>query len=224
MDLRLIVITDVALAAPKTIEDVVRAALEAGAPAIQLRDKQAEPAELYRQALRLGELARQYDALLIINDRLDVALATDAHGVHLGPHDLPVAAARAAARRAGRPDLIIGASTDDPDRARHLAAEGADYIGCGAVYGTRSKPDVGTERIGTQGLARVARAVDIPVIAIGGITPANVGAALEAGARGAAVIGAVMCADDPGLAVRLLLGANDDAPARSLGAPGASES
>jgi thiamine-phosphate pyrophosphorylase len=205
MDLRLIVITDASLAAPRHVDDIVLAALQAGAPAIQLRDKGATAAELYHHALRLARLARDHEALLFVNDRLDVALAAHAHGVHLGPRDLPVDAARAAARRAGRPHLIIGASTDDPDRARQLADAGADYIGCGAVFGTTSKPDIGDERIGLDRLARVARAVDIPVIGIGGITPDNVAAIAAAGAGGGAVIGAVMAAPDTRAAVRGLL-------------------
>jgi thiamine-phosphate pyrophosphorylase len=205
VDLRLIVITDPALATPRSVQAVVRQALEAGAPAIQLRDKHASAAQLYRQACDLRQLTRQHQALLFINDRLDVALAAHADGVHLGPHDLPVRAARLAARRAGRSELLIGASTDDPTRARELAEEGADYIGCGAVFGTTTKPDIGDEKIGTDRLARVVRAVDIPVVGIGGITPGNCTDVARAGAAGTAVIGAVMSAHDPAAAVRALL-------------------
>lgn len=222
MDLRLIVITDAALAAPRAVDDVVVAALQAGAPAIQLRDKHATPSELFRQALRIGELARQYDALLFINDRLDVALAARAHGVHLGPHDLPVAAARTAARRAGRLDLIIGTSTDDPDRVRRFADSGADYIGCGAVFGTTSKHDLGDERIGVDRLAQVARATKLPVIGIGGITPDNVNAVAAAGASGAAVISAVMCAADVATTVKALLSAFET-PTTTVPRPGTGE-
>jgi thiamine-phosphate pyrophosphorylase len=209
VDLRLIVITDTALAAPRTVDMVVQAALEAGAPAVQLRDKQATAAELYQHARTLRQMTRQHHALLFINDRLDVALATEADGVHLGPHDLPVAAAREAARRAGTTHLLIGASTDDPGRARDLVRQGADYIGCGAVFGTTSKPEVGDEQIGTDGLARVIQAVDVPVVGIGGITAANCDQVARTGAAGAAVIGAVMSADHIEAAVRTLLGAFD---------------
>lgn len=205
MDLRLIVITDAALAAPRAVDDVVLDALHAGAPAIQLRDKSATAAELYRQAFHLSTLVRRYDAILFLNDRLDIALAAGAHGVHLGPDDLPVDAARTAARAAGRPDLIIGASTDDPDRARQLVDAGADYIGCGAIFGTTSKPELGDERIGTDRLARVVQAVPVPVIGIGGISPDNIGAVAAAGARGAAVISAVMGAENVAGVVRRLL-------------------
>jgi thiamine-phosphate pyrophosphorylase len=207
MDLRLIVITDAHIAAPRPVDDVVRAALQAGAPAIQLRDKTATAAELYQHARQLVTLTRQHGALLFINDRLDVALAAGADGVHLGPHDLPVPAARQATRRRGRPDLILGYSTDDPDRARQAALDGADYIGCGAVFGTTSKEEVGDERIGTDRLAQVARAVHIPVVGIGGITHDNIHRVRAAGVAGAAVIGAVMAADDVAAAVRALLAA-----------------
>lgn len=206
-DLRLIVITDTAAAAPRTVEAVIAEALEAGAPAIQLRDKTATPARLFRQALQLLDLTRTFDADLFVNDRLDVALTAGARGVHLGPDDLPIAAARAAARAAGRADLVIGASTDRPDEARRLVADGADYIGCGAVFGTPSKPGLEDERIGTEGLRGVVEAVDVPVVGIGGVDPENVRAIAGAGAAGAAVIRAVMAADDIGHTVERLLAA-----------------
>jgi thiamine-phosphate pyrophosphorylase len=204
-DLRLIVITDAGQAAPRAVEDVVRAALQAGAPAIQLREKHGTAAALYRQAVALRRLTRAFDALLFINDRLDVALAAEADGLHLGPHDLPVGVARSAARRVRGPDFLIGFSTDDPLRARQARDDGAAYIGCGAVFGTASKAEVGTESIGTQRLADVVAAVDLPVVGIGGIRPHNVAAVARAGAAGSAVIGAIMTADDPGEVVRRLL-------------------
>lgn len=199
LDLRLIVITDHGLAAPRSVYEVVEAALRAGAPAIQLRDKNASASSLLAQALELRALTARYHALLFVNDRVDVALAARADGVHLGPSDLPLASLR---RFAG--DLILGFSTDDPDAASLAVLQGADYIGCGAVYGTRSK-DVGAERIGLEGLGLVVRAVHVPVVAIGGITTDNVGAIAQAGAAGCAVIGAVMHAPDPGAAVQALL-------------------
>lgn len=207
LDLRLIVITDAGLAAPRGIDATVLAALEAGAPAIQLRDKNATPAELYQETLELGDLTRRFGALLFVNDRLDVALAANADGVHLGPHDLPLVAARKAVQHAGREDFVIGASTDRPDIARQLVRHGADYIGCGAVFGTTSKAGLEDERIGTDGLARVVRSVDAPVVGIGGITPANVRDVAGTGAAGAAVVSAVMTAEDVDGAVRALLAA-----------------
>jgi len=201
IDLRLIVITDAKLAAPRTVSEVVTAALEAGAPAIQLRDKDANARELLAQAEALLPVVREHGALLFINDRMDVALLAGADGVHLGPDDLPVAAAR----RIAPPGFLIGHSTDDPRTAQLAERDGADYIGCGAVFGTSTKKDVGDERIGTARLDRVARAVRIPVVGIGGITLENVGAVGATAARGVAVAGAVMAAPDPGGAARDLL-------------------
>jgi len=200
--LRLIVITDVALASPRSVEWVVEQALEAGARAIQLRNKEASARELLHQARTLRDLTRAWNALLFLNDRFDVALSAGADGVHLGPHDLPVGAVR----RAVPPGFLIGHSTDIPSVARRSAAEGADYIGCGAVFPTTSKADAGVA-IGVEGLARVAEAVEIPVVGIGGITPEGARAIAQgSAAAGVAIIGAVMAAPDPGEVVRALLG------------------
>jgi thiamine-phosphate pyrophosphorylase len=202
-DLRLIVITDRDLARPRTIEEMVRAALAAGAPAIQLRDKTANARELFDQAMTLLPLTRAHGALLFVNDRLDVALAADADGVHLGPDDLPLELAR---RIAPRP-FLIGFSADDPDVARQAMGAGADYIGCGAVFGTATKAEASAERIGVHRLDEVAAAVHIPVIGIGGITPANIRQVAATRAHGAAVVSAVMSATDPAEVVRALLSA-----------------
>lgn len=198
--LRLIVITDERLAAPRTVEAVVRAALGAGAGAIQLRDKHADARTLLARARALRELTGPAGALLFINDRLDVALAAGADGVHLGPDDLPVRSVR----RVVPDGFLVGYSADEPDAARQARDDGADYIGCGAVYGTTTK-DVGDEAIGLDALDRVARAVDLPVVAIGGVTPERAGEVARTAAAGAAVIGAVMGATDPAAAVRSLL-------------------
>ena len=198
--LRLIVITDRRLASPRSVTDVVASALDAGARAIQLRAKDACAATLFDLARALLQLTRPAGALLFINDRADVALAAGADGVHLGPDDLPVAAVR----KASRPGLLIGYSTDDPRRAQDAQADGADYIGCGAVWSTGTK-DVGDEKIGLDGLERVAAAVNIPVIAIGGVTALRAREIPRTGATGVAVVGAVMAAEDPGAAVRALL-------------------
>jgi thiamine-phosphate pyrophosphorylase len=145
-------------------------------------------------------MTRLAGALLFVNDRVDVALAAEADGAHVGPTDLPLAALR----RWVPSTFLLGYSTDDPDEARRAEAAGADYLGCGAVYRTRSK-DVGDEAIGPTGLHRVARAVGIPVVGIGGITPERASELAATGAAGVAVMGAIMAADDPGGAVRDLL-------------------
>ncbi|HEY8484914.1 MAG TPA: thiamine phosphate synthase [Longimicrobiales bacterium] len=203
MNLQLIVITDRALAAPRDPIDVVRACLEAGAPAVQLRDKHASARELYDQAVALRELTAAYDALFFVNDRLDVALAAGADGVHLGPDDLPLHAARLAAPA----DFLIGYSTDDPAEAAQAQAAGASYIGCGAVFGTTTKPEAAGEQIGLERLEAVVKAVEIPVVGIGGIGPENAELVARTGAAGVAVVRAIMAADDPAEVVRRLLDA-----------------
>jgi thiamine-phosphate pyrophosphorylase len=199
--LRLIVITDAELARPRSVTEVVTAALAAGAPAVQIRAKDASARDLLELGRSVLPAARASGALLFVNDRLDVALALGADGVHLGPDDLPVAAAR----RTTPPGFLIGASADDPDVARKLVADGASYIGCGAVYATSTKPDAG-DVIGLEGLDRVARAVDVPVVGIGGID-AERSAEIAAGthAAGVAVVGAVMGATNTAALVHALL-------------------
>jgi len=199
--LRLLVVTDEGLAGPRGVRDVVAQALFGGAGAIQLRNKQASARELAQQARELLTLTRPAGALLFVNDRLDVAVAVGADGVHLGPEDLPVPAARAVAPR----PFLLGFSTDDPNTARSAETAGADYLGCGAVFGTTTK-DVGGEAIGLDRLDAVARAVGIPVVGIGGVTAEGAQAiAAHTAACGVAVVGAVMAAANPQEAAARLL-------------------
>ena len=211
--LRLTVITDEELARPRALSDVVREALAAGAPTIQLRLKGATARELLEAAHTLIPIVRSAGALFIVNDRLDVALAAGADGVHLGPDDPPVMDARVVAGArvvaagtlsAAADAFIVGYSTDTTAGAARAEAEGADYLGVGAVYATANKSDAG-EVIGLEGLRRVVEAVSIPVVAIGGITPERISAIAETGACGSAAIGAVMGSPEPAEAVRALL-------------------
>ena len=196
----LMVITHPRPACGRPIEQVVAECVDAGAPAVQLRDKTADSRALTATAARLRAITKSAGAALIVNDRLDVALATGADGVHLGPEDLPVPAARAIAP----PDFIIGYSTDDPEEARRAAAAGADYLGVGAVFGTRSKPGLANEAIGPARVRLVREASRLPCLGIGGITLQNAPEVLETGA-GIAVLSTVMSASDPGAVVRELL-------------------
>lgn len=198
--LRLIVITDRDAAAPRSVLAVVDAALAAGAPAVQLRDKDASARDLYEAGSELLPRVRRAGALFFVNDRTDVALALGADGAHVGPDDLPVDRLRSAVP----PDFLIGTSTDDPAEAEALVRAGASYIGCGTLYATASKPDAG-EVIGLEGLHRVASAVPVPVVGIGGITPERAAEVATTAASGVAVISAVMGADDVAAAVRSLL-------------------
>ena len=203
---RLMVLTTPRPACGKPLPRVVRECLEAGATAIQLRDKTATTAELYGVALELIPEVNAFDALLLVNDRFDVALAAGAHGVHLGPEDLPVADVR----RVVPPGFLIGTSTDDPATGRRAALAGADYLGVGAVFGTRSKPGLEHESIGPERVREVLEVSGLPGVGIGGITPRNAMSVASVGA-GIAVLSAVMGAADPGEVVRGIRAVIDEA-------------
>lgn len=198
--LRVLVITDGGLAGARGVVRVVDEALEAGARAVQLRNKGEDARRLIEVGRELRRRTRAHRALLFVNDRLDVALALEADGVHLGPDDLPVGVARSAAP----PGFLIGRSADDPGVARRAVQDGADYIGCGTVYATSTKTDAG-DVIGVAGLVRVVKAVAVPVVGIGGITTSRAPEVATTGAAGVAVVGAVMAAPDPAEATRRLL-------------------
>jgi thiamine-phosphate pyrophosphorylase len=180
--------------------DVARAALAGGARLLQLRDKELSSRALWEVAREIVRLARPHRAALIINDRLDIALAVGADGVHLGPHDLPLAEAR----RLLGPAAIIGASVSTAEEAQAAQEAGATYLGVGPIYPTSTKPDAG-EAVGPARIAQIERTVSLPVLAIGGINRDNVGEAIRAGADGVAVISAVAEAQDMTGAVAALL-------------------
>ena len=190
--LRLMVITAGHLARPYEISEVVKAALVGGAKAIQLRNKGDSANELLEAGRQLRHLTETHGALLLVNDRLDVALAIGADGLHLGPEDPPVEEVR----KLVSDDFIIGFSADDPESAHSAVTQGANYIGCGTIYPTSTKLDAGNV-IGISGLASVIDAVNVPVIGIGGITDDRIPEVLAAGAAGVAVVGAIMTAPDP---------------------------
>ena len=204
--LRVMVVTHPRPACGRPLVDVVADCLDAGANAIQLRDKDATDEELSRLGRQLADLAHARGAVLIVNDRFDVALASGADGVHLGPTDLPIESVRPHVSD----DFLIGYSTDDPIAGMLAADAGADYLGVGAVYGTTSKEGLESEAIGPDRVDQVLHAAGLPGVGIGGITPENAAAVFETGA-GVAVLSAVMHADDPGAVVRHLV---------SLGAAG----
>ncbi len=198
--LRLMIITHPRPACGRSLIDVAGECLEAGATAIQLRDKQASDAEVLAIAAELRDLSARHDALFIVNDRFDLALAAGADGVHLGPGDLPVVAVRPLV-----PDsFIIGYSTDTAEGGRVAEGAGASYLGVGALYGTSSKAGLERERIGIKRLHEVIDSVSIATVGIGGITADNAAAVYSAGA-GLAVLSAIMDAPEPGKAVRAIL-------------------
>ena len=178
--------------------EVARRAVEGGADVIQLRDKELSGAELYRLAVEMRKLVHSAGRLFIINDRLDIALAAEADGVHLGQDDLPVGAARRIAS-----GMIIGASVSSVEEAAEAEREGADYIAVSLLFDTRSKGDAGPGH-GLIALRDIKKAVSIPVIGIGGIDRSNVSRAIAAGADGVAVISAVVSQPDVAEAAREL--------------------
>ncbi len=182
---------------------VAQAALEGGATVIQLRDKQASTRQLVEEGLALRRLTREHGALLIVNDRIDVALAVEADGAHLGQDDdMPVHLAR----QILGPERILGVSAGNLTEADVAIAAHADYISVGAIYATRSKHDAGAP-IGTHFLSELTARTSIPLIAIGGINAQNVAPVMQVGAIGVAVITAVVGADDIAAAARALLNA-----------------
>ncbi|MBI5055920.1 MAG: thiamine phosphate synthase [Nitrospirae bacterium] len=168
---------------------IVRQAIAAGIRTIQLREKQMTKKELYHEALSLRELTRKYKATFIINDYIDIALAADADGVHLGQDDMPVEEAR---RIMGR-KKIIGVSTHSLKQALKAQEAGADYIGFGPMFPTSTK-DAGSSK-GLRKLSEVREHINIPIVAIGGISPNNVPSVLEAGADAVAVMSAILKGD-----------------------------
>jgi len=196
----LYVITDAGLSKGRSHAEVLREAIAGGASVVQLRDKGLTTRELVSEGQKLRSLTREMGALLIVNDRIDVALAVEADGVHVGPDDMPVALARELVG----PYRILGASAGTVAEARAAQAEGADYLGVGSVYPTRTKADAG-EPIGPDGLAHIVASVSIPVVGIGGISEIDVDEVIAAGAEGVAIISAVVAADDVRAATRRLV-------------------
>lgn len=187
----LYVITDEGLSRGLTHAELARQAVAGGADVIQLRDKEKSGRELFFIGAEVREICRSAGALFIVNDRLDVALACGADGVHLGQDDLPVAAARTIAPRG----FIIGVSVGSAEQAVKAERDGADYVGFGPVFSTASKADVGVER-GLADLGIVRRNLSVPVVAIGGINKRNAQDVVRAGADGISVISAVVSQED----------------------------
>jgi thiamine-phosphate diphosphorylase len=197
--LRLYVLTDRGLSQGRSEAEVVSAALAGGATAIQLRWKSGPLREALAAGQAVRELCRAAGALFVVNDRVDLALALDADGVHLGEHDLPVPEAR---RLVGE-RMLIGYSPPTLVEAVQAARLGADYLGIGPVFATSTKADAG-EPVGLKRVHDIAGSVRIPFVGIGGITLDNAASVVEAGADGIAVISAVVGAPDIEAATRAL--------------------
>ncbi len=193
----LMLVTDRHQAQGRSLEAVVAAALDGGVNVVQLREKDLPARELWALAARLRDVTAGR-ALLLINDRADVAVAVEADGVHLAGHSLPPAQARAVVGHA----RVVGCSVHDLAEAEAAAQGGADYLLVGTLYPSRSKP--GREAAGPALLEALRERVDLPLVGIGGIIPRNAREVLYAGARGVAVISAIMAAPDPAAAAARL--------------------
>jgi thiamine-phosphate pyrophosphorylase len=198
--LDLYVILDPTATEGRDVETVAAAVLAAGGRWLQLRHKEASTRELAAVAGRLVARVRTAGGVLIVNDRLDVALAVGAHGVHLGQDDLPARQARPLAS-----GLVLGVSTHGLEQARQAQADGADYVAFGSIFPTGSKPSF--ELVGLDALRRVRPHVRVPLVAIGGITVERVPDVRAAGADAVAVISAIGRAPDPGAATAAFLAA-----------------
>jgi len=194
------VVTDAQLTAGRGHQQIAQAAVEAGAPVVQLRDKLLSDAAFYDQALALREITRRAGVLFIVNDRVDIALAVHADGVHVGQTDMPASVVR----RLIGPEIILGVSAGSLDEALTAAKDGADYVGFGPVFSTSTKNDAGRPT-GLDVLEQVKSAVRLPIAAIGGINEQNIQTVVEAGADAAAVVSAIVCAQDMREAIRRLM-------------------
>ena len=189
---RLHLLTDVVLQSRFSHEDLARLGIAGGSDTIQLREKGGSTRRMIEVAKSMAVVCREAGVPLIVNDRIDVAMASDADGVHLGQSDFPIPLARSLLGK----DKLIGGSAATIEEARICLADGADYIGFGPVYVTGSKGDAGPVS-GPAELKQVVETIPLPILAIGGITAENVHEVMRAGAYGIAVISAVCCQIDP---------------------------
>ena len=195
----LYVILDRGAAGDRNLAPLLEAVLEGGCRVVQLREKTMPLGELYPVARALRKRCREAGCLFIVNDRVDLALAVEADGVHVGQDDLPAREAR----RLLSPGMILGVSTHDENQARLARDDGADYVAVGSMFPTGSK--AGFRLVGPDLVRRVRPEIRVPLVAIGGVTTDNVAEVIRAGADAVAVISAVCAAPDPAAAARAFL-------------------
>jgi thiamine-phosphate pyrophosphorylase len=200
-DPSLYVVLDRAAGRGRDLVEILDAVIAGGCRMVQLREKLLPSGTLLPLAERLRRRCRETGVTFVVNDRVDLALAVDADGVHLGQDDLPPAVARPLLR----PGMILGRSTHSAAEARAAQADAADYVAVGSMFATATKPDF--RLVGPDLIRAVRPEIRAPLVGIGGITVENVGDVIRAGADGAAVISAVCAADDPAAAVRRFLDA-----------------
>jgi thiamine-phosphate pyrophosphorylase len=199
IDYSLYLVTDRGLARGRSTPAIVAAAVRGGVTCVQLREKTCSTREFIEEAAKLKALLKPSGVPLIINDRVDVALAVGANGVHLGQRDMPLAAARSLVGMA----MVIGISAESVEDAVTAQAGGADYLGVSPIFATPTKPDTAAP-LGLAGLQAIRRAVSLSLVAIGGLNHRNAAQAIRAGADGVAVVSAIVAAEDPEQAARSL--------------------
>ena len=199
IDYSLYLCTDRRLMTSPTIEASVESALRGGTTVIQLREKDCSSREFYELGLRVKKITERYNAPLIINDRVDIALAVGAAGVHVGQGDLPCKVVR---EMIG-PDMIVGVSAATLEEAVRAEEDGADYLGVGAMYATATKTD--TRPVSMEELLKIRAAVKIPIVVIGGINKQTLGNFKGTGVDGLAVVSAIVAQPNPEAAARELL-------------------
>ena len=193
----LYLVTDRGLSRGRSLEEIVVAAARGGATMVQLREKECPSRVFVESARRLKEKLGPLDIPLLINDRVDIALASGCDGVHIGQSDLPYPDAR----RLMGPDAIIGLSVENEEQAREAEAFDVDYLGLSPIYSTPTKSDIDT-RLGLEGIRRIRKISRHVLVAIGGLNESNAPDVIRAGADGVAVVSAICSADDPEEAAR----------------------
>lgn len=191
-DLRLYLVTDRELANGKPLEEIIEAAVKGGVTMVQIREKDSNTRDFYQLAISVKQILDKYDVPLIINDRLDIAIAVDADGLHIGQSDLPYVQAR----KILGPDKIIGLSVESIEQAKEANQLDVDYIGLSPVFLTQTKGDIATP-LELTGVKKIASFTKHPTVAIGGINTQNAGDIIRAGAGGVAVVSAIISNDNP---------------------------
>ena len=171
--------------------NIIEEAIKGGTTIVQLREKTASTKEFYELALKVKEITSKYDVPLLINDRIDIALAVDSEGVHIGQDDMPAVVAREIIGK----EKILGVSASTVEEAKKAETDSADYIGSGAVFPTATKDDA--DSVSKEELKEIVDSIDIPVVAIGGITVENANTLKGSGIAGFSVVSAIMSAEDP---------------------------
>lgn len=187
----LYLVTDTNICPREKLVSVTESAIKGGVTLVQLREKDISTREFFAEASELKKLCMYYNVPLLINDRIDIALAVDADGIHIGQSDMPLKVSR----KILGPNKIIGLSAGNVNQAVEAVSDGADYLGVGAVFPTSTKRDA--SNVGIEMLKQVRKSVDIPIVGIGGINPDNISQLYGSGIEGVAVVSCIMGSDDP---------------------------